>query len=259
MDDHIPMSEEMLAAKQRNDPEAICLLLARGEDPNAEDEDREPLLGWAAWHGYADVVRLLLDRGVDIDTRGHEGQTPLIHAAYKGYGDIVCLLIERGADVNLVERGGWTALVWAQTQEHEEIAGVLLAAGALEDVSETPEEKQREQEKREEYARDLDLARREFLSRAENQGTTKSWAGAWANPIGPGTATLVFHADGAVMSCGRNRTREVAHLDDPGDGTLLYRLQNGKTAKIERWSVGEDGKRLTLDYGDFMATFERLF
>lgn len=257
MDDYVPMSEEMLAAKRRNDPDAVLRLLENGEDPNADDEDMEPLLGWAAWRGHTDIVRFLLDKGMDIDTRGYEGETALTNASSQGHAKTVALLIERGADVNLVERNGGTALGWAKEEGYEQIVAALLAAGALEDASETLDERQREQEEREQYARDLELARREFSSRAQNHEAAKAWVGAWAHPLGPGTATLVFHADGTVISCGGNRTREVAHLDDPDDGTLFYRLPNGIT-KIERWSVSEEGRRLTLDYGNFVATFERL-
>ncbi len=257
VDDYIPRSDEMQAAKWRNDPDAIRRLLEQGEDPNADGEDMETLFEWAAWRGHTDIVRLLLDNGADIDERGYEGETALINAASQGHADVAALLIERGADVNLAERNGQTALAWAKEKGYEQIVAALLAAGALEDASETLDERQREQEEREQYAHDLELARREFSSRARNHEAAKAWVGAWAHPLGPGTATLVFHADGTVISCGGNRTREVAHLDDPDDGTLFYRLPNGIT-KIERWSVSEDGRRLTLDYGDFVATFERL-
>ena len=133
-----------------------------------------------------------------------------------------------------------------------------MAAGALEDISETPEEKQKERERREQHAHDLDSARREFLSRPENHNTTKIWAGAWASLIGPGASNPVLHADGAVMHCNGSRTREVAHLDETDDGVLLYRLPSGKTTRIEKWSVTEDGQYLNFDYGHFIATFKRL-
>lgn len=258
MNNYISMSSEMLAAKRQDDPNTIYRLLEKGEDPNAEDEDRSPLLGWAAWRGYTEIVRLLIDKGVNINTRGSDYETPLHHASMKGHIDIVRLLIEHQADVNLADRGGSTALMRAQAKGYEEIVEALFAAGALEDVSETPEQKQREREKIERYALDLELARREFLSRAEDTGTAVIWAGAWADPVGPGSSTFVFHADGTVVSCNGNKTREVAHLDDPGDGTMFYKMQNGKTTEIKKWTVSEDGKRLSLDYGGFVATFKRL-
>jgi len=94
---------------------------------------------------------------------------------------------------------------------------------------------------------DLEVARREFASRAENQGTKNLWAGAWANPVGLGSNTYVFHADGTVTSCIGQKARESSHLDDPGDETLFYRLLVGNATKIESWSVSEDGRRLTPD------------
>jgi len=102
------------------------------------------------------------------------------------------------------------------------------------------------------------VARREFASRAENQGTTNLWAGAWTNPVGLGSNTYVFHADGTVMSCIGHKARELSHLDDPGDETLFYRLLVGKATKIESWSVSEDGRRLTLDFGNLVVVLERI-
>lgn len=147
--------------------------------------------------------------------------------------------------------------MYAQWRDHKESADLLLASGALEDISETPEEKQREKERLEDYGRDLDLAKQEFLSRPENQSAIEQWAGAWASIVGPGSGTYVFHKDGAVMLCIHGRVREVAHLEDNGNGTMLYRLPNGKATKIERWSVTEEGK-LMLDYGNFIAVSRRL-
>lgn len=88
MDDYVSMSDEMLTAKRDDDPDAICRLLEQGEDPNAEDEERFPLLGWAAFRGYAEVVRLLLDKGADVNLRGSEADTPLLHAAFNGHTNI---------------------------------------------------------------------------------------------------------------------------------------------------------------------------
>lgn len=67
---------------------------------------------------------------------------------------------------------------------------------------------------------DLEVARWEFASRAKNQGTTNRLAGAWANPVGLGSNTYVFHADGTVTSCIGQKARGPSHLDDPGDETL---------------------------------------
>jgi len=44
----------------------------------------------------------------------------------------------------------------------------------------------------------------------------------------------------------------------PGDETLFDRLLVGKATKIESWSVSEDGRRLTLDYGKLVVVLERL-
>ncbi len=258
MEEYVHMSKEMLAAKRQGDLDATCLLLERGEYPDAEDESRNLLLLWAARRGFTRVVRLLLDKGANINPRGEEGETPLLQASYEGHIDVVRLLVEGGADLNLATLGGWTPLIWARVKKHEEIVKILLSAGALEDISETLEEKQRERSRQESHTRNLEMARSELSLRAENRDATKAWVGAWASPLGPGTAVYVFHADGTVMSCGLSGARKVAHLDDPGDGTLFYRLLNGKTTKIEAWSVSEDGLELRMDYGSPNPTISLL-
>ncbi len=138
MSEKVVISQEMLLAKQSDDPVSIRRLLRLGENPNVVDEYGTPLLVWAAWRGYTEVVRLLLDKGVNIDACGTGGETPLMHAAFQGHTAVVSLLIERGADVNLMAGGGSTALIWASMQGHEEITKTLLAAQASSDAFKMP-------------------------------------------------------------------------------------------------------------------------
>ncbi|RPB02039.1 ankyrin [Choiromyces venosus 120613-1] len=57
-------------------------------------------------------------------------ETPLQFAAYMGYADIVKELLKRGADVHVKGFGGQTALYWAEYYEHTEIVKMLKWKGA---------------------------------------------------------------------------------------------------------------------------------
>jgi len=93
---------------------------------NVKDKEykKTPLI-WAAYRGYAEIVKLLLDAGADFNERDDDGQTALIGAAISGHAEIVKLLIEKGADVNIEDKYNKTALDYA---EKDEIKQLLLEA-----------------------------------------------------------------------------------------------------------------------------------
>lgn len=64
-----------------------------------------------------EAVRLLLDRGAEIDAVDENGETTLHGAAYQSRARLVDLLVERGANIktwNQKNRWGWTPLLIAQ-------------------------------------------------------------------------------------------------------------------------------------------------
>jgi ankyrin repeat protein len=61
---------------------------------------KNELLLWAAKAGYTDVVRgLLLEKGADIKAKDNDERTPLSYAAENGHEVIVQQLLEKGADI----------------------------------------------------------------------------------------------------------------------------------------------------------------
>ena len=251
-------SREMLVAMRQKDYEAVLRLLARGEGRSAEGGYDPELLLWAAECGGVEVARFLLNNGADINCRSAVNSTPLMKAVSEGYADIVRLLVEREADVNLVNEFGYTALSEAQDfQEFDqgEIVALLLAAGALEDISQTPDGQRWARESAQRHERDLERARQEFASQSANHGTAKSWAGAWADAEGQGFAAYVYHADGRVLCSYEDHLTLHGHLQEAEDGTLSVTPLYGDARQV---SVSGNGQQLSLHTGTSVITYVRL-
>ena len=141
--------------------EIVDVLIARGAEINARDNDGRTAFDQATWsdngetaallrkhggkHGTTDgaayggdieAVKDFLANGVDVNVRGGPIMgTPLHYAVQGGHKDIVELLIAKGADVNVriqVEGGsfnGKTPLDRANSFNHTEIADLLRKHG----------------------------------------------------------------------------------------------------------------------------------
>jgi ankyrin repeat protein len=117
-------------AAQEGKMETIALLIAKGANVNAKDEDR-----WIPLHvaRTKEVAKLLIAEGADVNAKDWDGVTPLHRAAINGHKEVVELLIANGADVNAMSEtfGGEdkTALDWAVDQDHTGIADLLRKHG----------------------------------------------------------------------------------------------------------------------------------
>jgi hypothetical protein len=88
----------------------VRLLLNRGADVNAKDNDGRTALRRAADEGHEAMARLLLDRGADVDVKDNDGETVLRRAAVRGHEAVMQLLLDRGAAVNAKNNDGETTL-----------------------------------------------------------------------------------------------------------------------------------------------------
>ena len=108
------------------EPEVTRLLLARGADPNAADDDgATPILLAES----LDVVSALLEAGADPSRPDDLGQTPL-HFAVDWGAPHVRALLAAGADPNAVDEAGDTPLHWASRYADVETMRALLNGGA---------------------------------------------------------------------------------------------------------------------------------
>jgi len=87
-------------------------------------------LHWGARTGQLETARLLLERGADANARNENGRTPLWPAAYEGrYEELVTLLIAHGADVSARDQRDCGILAY---DVGPEVAALLREHGATE-------------------------------------------------------------------------------------------------------------------------------
>lgn len=92
-DPHIDAA--LVSACEEGHTELVKLLLEKGADIHAEDDDS---LRRASKNGHFEIVKLLLENGVNI----HAGKDSALYVScVNGHTDIVKLLVEKGADISL--------------------------------------------------------------------------------------------------------------------------------------------------------------
>ncbi|KAJ1482796.1 ankyrin repeat-containing domain protein, partial [Baffinella frigidus] len=111
--------------------EEVRRLLAEGADIEGKGGEDEctPLLA-AAQTGNDELVLLLLEKGANVSARDNNGWNSLLHAAHIGREGAVRALLNYGAVVSEKDDDGWTALHCAASEGHEAVSRLLLAKGA---------------------------------------------------------------------------------------------------------------------------------
>jgi len=87
-------------------------------------------LNFAATHGHTEIVQLLIAKGADVNAKDEDGFTALMNASAYRHKEVVQLLLANKADVNAKTRQGFTALSIASRNGYNDIRELLLAAGA---------------------------------------------------------------------------------------------------------------------------------
>ncbi|KAH0419847.1 hypothetical protein CcaCcLH18_14269 [Colletotrichum camelliae] len=93
-------------------------------------ENGSTALAFASRNGHMEMVRLLLEKGADMNAVDNEGQTPMYVASYYGHLDVLQHLIKRGADKDIPNKDSWTPLYTASRNGHLEVVRLLVQNGA---------------------------------------------------------------------------------------------------------------------------------
>lgn len=126
--DEIGQTPLMIAA-EASAVEVVRLMLARGADVNARDDQGRTAIMCC---DNATIYRLLMEKGARTNVRDREGRTLLMMAAASGKRSVVEYLLKCGVDVQSRDNAGRNALMYAGGSEVSQVEGIvhlLLARG----------------------------------------------------------------------------------------------------------------------------------
>ncbi|CAI7636057.1 unnamed protein product [Penicillium pancosmium] len=108
----------------------LRLLIERGGDVNARDQDGEALISLASRKGHTAVVSVLIELGADINVCDKDEVTPIAMASMIGNEAALKLLVDHGADMNAIDPYGQTPLSRASISGNEALVKLLIEQGA---------------------------------------------------------------------------------------------------------------------------------
>ncbi|OEJ14534.1 hypothetical protein BFL38_05715 [Brachyspira hampsonii] len=106
-------SQTFFSAVRYNNIEGVKSYLAKGANPNSQDEYGFTALMYAALMGYDDIAKLLIEEGTDVNIKDNAGATALMYAARNTNYEMAEFLLKNGADVNIRDTSGETALYYS--------------------------------------------------------------------------------------------------------------------------------------------------
>ena len=123
----------MYAAEENSNPEVIETLLKNGANIEAKAKYGLTALICAAYRNKnPEVIETLIKNGANIEAKNKYGLTALMYAAYGNKNpEVIETLIENGANIEAKDKDGTTALMLAMNkEENPDAAEVLIAYGA---------------------------------------------------------------------------------------------------------------------------------
>jgi ankyrin repeat protein len=151
---HRDLTTDLHRAAKAGDLAKVQMLIARGANLNARDDEGCTPLHLAAQNGHKEVVEVLVRCGAQVNSEDGSGRTPADVAVENNHrtvveylvgegaietlrvaiylGDVAKVknLIDKGADVNAGTGTAWTPLHYAARYNQRAVAEALIAAGA---------------------------------------------------------------------------------------------------------------------------------
>jgi Ankyrin repeats (3 copies) len=124
-------ASRMESAATEEEPTAMAQSTHTSRERSRTDPET---LGWtalhrAAYNGHEAAIRLLLEKGADIKATDQQGGTALHWAARNGQEAAIRLLLEKGADIKATDQQGGTALHWAAYKGQDAAIRLLQEKG----------------------------------------------------------------------------------------------------------------------------------
>ncbi|KAL6702610.1 putative ankyrin-repeat protein [Coniothyrium glycines] len=122
----------MMACSRRDAEQIVHLLLSRGADVNAKNNNGQTALHFCASKVNLDIARTLLAEKppASARTKDKRGQLPLHRAAAVGSVPMIKALLQAKSPINATDMDGMTALHHAISEGHGDAALLLLTMGA---------------------------------------------------------------------------------------------------------------------------------
>ena len=116
----------LVASVVRNHLSMVEFLVSRGADVNAEINEKETGLLFAAYHGFVEIVDVLIQNGADLKHKNEEGMDSLMQSVLENHLSTAKLLVAYGANVNTSNNYNASALFVAAENGYVEIAELLI-------------------------------------------------------------------------------------------------------------------------------------
>jgi ankyrin repeat protein len=110
--------------------EVVKILLEKGANIGAQNQNGYTPLHFAAEYGHVEVVKILLEKGANIEAQNQNAYTTLHFAAEKGNFAVIKILLEKVADIEAKSQNGYTPLHLAAGDGNVEVVKILLEKGA---------------------------------------------------------------------------------------------------------------------------------